>query len=197
MINPLKDLADAGQAPWLDYLHRKILGGELKERIERDGLRGLTSNPSIFEKAIGESSDYDASLEASLAKGDGEVIDLYEPMAIHDIQGAADAFRPLFDSLRGADGFVSLEVSPYLARDTEGTLAEARRLWRAVDRPNLMIKVPGTREGAPAIRKLIGEGINVNVTLLFSREAYKAVAEAHLAGLEAQPDGVRSPSLPG
>jgi transaldolase/glucose-6-phosphate isomerase len=186
MINPLRALGDAGQAPWLDYLHRRILeDGELTRRIADDGLRGLTSNPSIFEKAIGEGDAYDAALRSQIDLGDAEVIDLYEHLAIADIQVAADQFRATYDRLSRADGYVSLEVSPYLAMDTEGTLAEARRLWRAVDRPNVMIKVPGTAAGVPAIRTLIGEGINVNVTLLFGLDAYLAVAEAHMAGLEA------------
>jgi transaldolase/glucose-6-phosphate isomerase len=186
MTNPLRALGEAGQAPWLDYLHRRILeDGELKRRIEEDGLRGLTSNPSIFEKAIGEGDDYDQVLRSLMQSGDAEVIDLYERLAIADIQKAADQLRPVWESLGGADGFVSLEVSPYLGMDTEGTLAEARRLWRTVDRPNLMIKVPGTKPGVPAIRQLISEGLNINVTLLFGVEAYLAVAEAYIAGLEA------------
>jgi transaldolase / glucose-6-phosphate isomerase len=186
MTSRFLGLAEAGQAVWLDYLHRRILeDGELKRLIEEDGLKGMTSNPNIFEKAIGEGDAYDGRLKAVLAKADGEVIDLYEALAVADIQAAADIFRPLHDSLDGADGFVSLEVSPYLAMDTEATIAEARRLWRTVDRPNVMIKVPGTKPGVPAIRTLIGEGINVNVTLLFGLEAYLAVAEAHMAGLEA------------
>ena len=186
MTNSLKALGDAGQAPWLDYLHTKLMSdGELARRIAEDGLRGVTSNPSIFEKAIGETADYDAELKAMMAVSDSDVVDLYERLAIKDIQAAADVLRPVYDSLGGTDGFVSLEVSPYLGLNTEGTLTEARRLWRAVDRPNVMIKVPGTPEGIPAIRQLIGEGINVNVTLLFSVEAYRQVAESHIAGLEA------------
>ncbi|HXV00195.1 MAG TPA: transaldolase family protein, partial [Caulobacteraceae bacterium] len=186
MSNPLRDLGDAGQAVWLDYLHRKILDdGELKRLIDEDGLRGETSNPSIFEQAIGGGDAYDAALSDILRQGDHEIMGLYERLAIADIQRAADIFRPTWEALNGADGYVSLEVSPYLAMDTEATIAEARRLWRAVDRPNLMIKVPGAKPGVPAIRTLIGEGINVNVTLLFAIEAYLAVAEAHTAGLEA------------
>jgi transaldolase/glucose-6-phosphate isomerase len=186
MTNPLKALGEAGQAPWLDYLHRRIMqDGELKRRITDDGLRGLTSNPSIFEKAIGEGDAYDDVIEAQLAKGDADVVDLYEHLAIADIQAAADQMRPVWDQLRGADGYVSLEVSPYLGLDTDGTLTEARRLWRAVDRPNVMIKVPGTAPGVPAIRQLISEGVNINVTLLFGLDAYDAVAEAYVAGLEA------------
>lgn len=182
-MNPLRALSDYGQSIWLDYLHPDILQGDLRKLIDQDGLRGLTSNPSIFEKAIGGTA-YDARLKAALDDKDGEPVDLYERLAIADIQAAADQFRPVYDRLRGADGYVSLEVSPYLANDTEGTIAEARRLWRAVDRPNLMIKVPGTRAGAPAIRQLISEGVNVNVTLLFGIDAYLDVAEAHMAGLE-------------
>ena len=185
MTNPLRSLAGAGQAVWLDFLSRKILeDGELRRLIDDDGLRGLTSNPSIFEKAIGDGDAYDGALRTLIDAGDAEVIDLYEHLAIADIRAAADQLRPLWESLHGRDGFVSLEVSPYLAMDMDGTLAEARRLWCAVDRPNLMIKVPGTPAGVPAIRALIGEGINVNVTLLFSVQAYTAVAEAHIAGLE-------------
>jgi transaldolase/glucose-6-phosphate isomerase len=185
MSNPLRALGDAGQAIWLDYLHRKILeDGELARLIRDDGLKGMTSNPSIFEKAIGEGDAYDDRLKSSLALRDGTPMDLYERLAIPDIQSAADHFRPLYDSLDGADGYVSLEVSPYLAMDTQATLEEARRLWGAVGRPNVMIKVPGTAPGVPAIRTLISEGININVTLLFGVEAYLAVAEAHLAGLE-------------
>ena len=185
MTNPLLQLAEAGQAVWLDFLDQKILqDGELRRLIEQDGIRGLTSNPSIFEKAIGEGDAYDARLKAALAKGDAEIIDLYEGLAIPDIQAAADQFRPVYDRLGRQDGYVSLEVSPYLANDTQATIDEARRLWRAVDRPNLMVKVPGTPAGVPAIRALIGDGININVTLLFSIDAYLAVADAHMAGLE-------------
>ncbi len=185
MSNPLKQLTEQGQAVWLDFVSREFLGkGELQKLIERDGLTGVTSNPSIFEKAMGHGSDYDASLEAFLEKADAEPVDVYEHLAIEDIQQAADILRPVYDRLEGRDGYVSLEVSPYLALDTRATLEEARRLWQAVDRPNLMVKVPGTPEGAVAIRKLIEEGINVNVTLLFDRNAYMAVAEAYIAGLE-------------
>ncbi|MDB5480110.1 MAG: transaldolase [Caulobacteraceae bacterium] len=185
MSNSLRDLAAAGQAVWLDYLHRRILeDGELSRLIEADCVTGLTSNPAIFQKAIGDSENYDGALANLIAEADGEVVDLYERLAVADIQAAADQLRPLWSRRGGRDGFVSLEVSPHLAHDTEGTLTEARRLWRSVDRPNLMIKVPGMPAGVPAIRALIGEGINVNVTLLFSVEAYLAVAEAHVAGLE-------------
>ena len=186
MTDRFKALAEAGQAVWLDFLHRRILDdGDLKRRITDEGLKGVTSNPSIFEAAIGKGADYDARLRALIDARDADVVDLYERLAIADIQDAADQLRPTFEKVNGTDGFVSLEVSPYLANDTAGTLAEARRLWRAVDRPNLMIKVPGTAAGVPAIAALIGEGINVNVTLLFGLDAYLAVADAHIAGLEA------------
>jgi transaldolase/glucose-6-phosphate isomerase len=185
MTNPLAALEGAGQAVWLDYLHRDILeNGELQRLIDQDKVKGLTSNPSIFQKAIGEGDAYDARIKAMARPGDSTEA-LYERLAIADIQKAADIFRPTWERLGGKDGFVSLEVSPTLARDTGGTVAEARRLWKAVGRPNLMIKVPGTKEGAPAIRQLIGEGINVNVTLLFGLDAYLAVADAHMGGLEA------------
>jgi len=183
--NPLKALTAAGQAVWLDYLHQDILQtGELKRLIADDGLTGLTSNPSIFEKAIGDGEAYDARIAKLAAAGRTETKDLYEAIAIEDIQGACDQFRPTWDRLKGRDGYASLEVSPELANDARGAVEEARRLWAAVDRPNLMIKVPGTKAGVPAIRQLIGEGINVNVTLLFALQAYLDVAEAHIAGLE-------------
>jgi transaldolase len=185
MTNPLKALTASGQAIWLDYLHQDILAtGELKRLIDDDSVAGLTSNPSIFEKAIGDGSSYDARIGQLAAAGKTETKDLYEAIAIADIQGACDQFRPTWERLDCRDGYASLEVSPTLANDTEGTVQEARRLWAAVDRPNLMIKVPGTKAGVPAIRQLIGEGINVNVTLLFALQAYLDVAEAHLAGLE-------------
>ncbi|MGH6972399.1 MAG: transaldolase [Caulobacteraceae bacterium] len=184
--NPLRALEAAGQAVWLDFLDRKLLDeGRLQRLIDEDGVKGLTSNPSIFEKAIGEGDAYDERLRSLTGSSGDRPEGLYERIAVADIQRAADIFRPTYDRLGGRDGYVSLEVSPGLASDTQGTIAEARRLWRAVDRPNLMIKVPGTAEGVPAIRALIGEGINVNVTLLFGLDAYLAVAEAHIAGLEA------------
>lgn len=186
MINPLLQLGEAGQSIWLDDLHRELIeGGELKRLIEDDGLKGMTSNPSIFEKAIGEGADYDDRLASALRAGDLEPMALYERLAIADIQAAADLFRPLHERLSGADGYVSLEVSPHVAMDVQATVAEARRLWRAIDRPNVMIKVPATAAGPAAVRQLVGEGINVNVTLLFGLDAYRAVAEAHMRGLEA------------
>ncbi|CAM3792420.1 bifunctional transaldolase/phosoglucose isomerase [Bordetella sputigena] len=185
--NPLVRLAEAGQAIWLDFLSREFLAqGGLEKLVREDSLTGVTSNPSIFEKAMGHGESYDEQLHAILYQADAEPGDVYEQLAVRDIQNAADALRPVYDRLNGKDGYVSLEVSPYLAYDTEGTLNEARRLWRAVDRPNLMIKVPGTPQGVPAIRQLIEDGINVNVTLLFSRDAYRAVALAYIEGLEAR-----------
>lgn len=182
---PLNALTAAGQAIWLDYLHQDILGsGELKRLIADDGVTGLTSNPSIFEKAIGDGEAYDARIVRLAAGGQTQTKALYEALAVGDIQGACDQFRPVWDALQGRDGYASLEVSPELANDTRGTVDEARRLWAAVDRPNLMIKVPGTAAGVPAIRQLIAQGINVNVTLLFALQAYLDVAEAHIAGLE-------------
>jgi len=187
MSNMLRQLSEAGQAVWLDFVSREFLtSGGLKKHIEEDGLTGVTSNPSIFEKAMGHGSDYDASLQAVLSRADTGVVDLYERLAIEDIQAAADALRPVYDRLAAKDGYISFEVAPYLANNTAATLAEARRLWAAVDRPNLMIKVPGTDAGVPAIRQLIEEGINVNITLLFSREAYRKVAQAYMEGLEAR-----------
>jgi transaldolase / glucose-6-phosphate isomerase len=182
--NP-KRLHEQGQAIWLDYLSRRFIAeSRLKTLVEQDGLTGVTSNPSIFEKAIGGSTDYDSSLKAAESQSDRDVMALYEHLAIEDIQSAADALRPVYDATQRRDGYVSLEVSPYLAMSTETTIAEARRLWHAVGRENLMIKVPGTKAGLPAIRQLIGEGINVNITLLFSQQVYEEVADAYLAGLE-------------
>src|SRR5271170_3113056 len=183
--NPLKDLLKYGQSVWLDYIRRNLLtSGELKRLIEEDGLRGMTSNPAIFEKAIADSTLYNDILQSLQSKTDLDAKARYEILAIRDIQDAADFLRPVYDSSKRRDGYVSLEVSPYLARDTQGTLAEARRLWKTVSRENVMIKVPGTTEGIPAFRQLISEGINVNVTLLFSREVYERVAEAYISGLE-------------
>jgi transaldolase len=183
--NPLKDLLKYGQSVWLDYIRRDLLtGGELKRLIQEDGLRGMTSNPAIFEKAIADSTLYADILQSLRSKPDLDAKARYEVLAIRDIQVAADLLRPVYDSSKRRDGYVSLEVSPYLARDTEGTIAEARRLWKTVARESVMIKVPGTTEGIPAFQQLISEGININVTLLFSREVYKRVAEAYIAGLE-------------
>jgi transaldolase/glucose-6-phosphate isomerase len=185
-MNPLKALQEFGQSVWLDYIRRDLLtGGGLKRLIAEDGLRGMTSNPSIFEKAIGESTLYDGALRDFEGQQDSDPLSIFEHLAIADIRQAADILRPVYQSTRARDGYVSLEVSPYLAMKTAETIADARRLWRAVDRPNLMIKVPGTEAGVPAIRQLISEGININVTLLFARSAYMAVANAFIEGLEA------------
>ena len=182
--NPLLVLESFGQSIWLDYLQRSSLeNGDFKRWIKQDGVGGLTSNPSIFEKAIGESQDYDEAIRALTQEGRSADV-IYQVLSIQDIQEAADLFRPTYDRLDGADGYVSLEVSPQLAHDTAGTIAEARRFWGLVNKPNLFIKVPATKEGLPAIRQLIGEGINVNITLLFGLPRYREVADAYLSGLE-------------
>ena len=183
--NPLKELLNYGQSMWLDYIRRDLFTtGKLKQMIADDGLRGMTSNPAIFEKAIADSSLYDDFLKTLASRKDLDTTGRYEQIAIRDIQDAADALRPVYDESRFRDGYVSLEVSPYLARKTPETIDEARRLWKAVQRENVMIKVPGTAEGLPAIRTLIGEGININVTLLFAQDVYEKVADAYIAGLE-------------
>src|SRR4051794_15228633 len=195
IMNPVKALEAHGQAVWLDFLARGFIAkGDLKKLIERDGVKGVTSNPSIFEKAIGSSDEYDGSIGKALNAGDRAVAELFEQVAIEDIQNAADVLRPVYDRLAGGDGFVSLEVSPYLALDTKGTVEEAERLWKEVDRKNLMVKVPATAEGLPAIEQLIGEGISINITLLFSQNVYVEVAEAYLAGLEKHVAGGGDPS---
>lgn len=183
--NPLKDLRQYGQSVWLDYIRRNLLtSGDLKKLIDDDGLMGMTSNPAIFEKAIAGSSDYDDFLRSLDSRTDLDAGSRYELLAIRDIQDAADILRPVYVSSNHRDGYVSLEVSPYLARETQATIAEARRLWKAVGRDNVMIKVPGTAEGIPAIEQLISEGLNINVTLLFAQEVYERVAEAYIKGLE-------------
>jgi transaldolase len=183
-INSLKQLETFGQSIWLDYIRRDLIsGGELHRLIEEDGLRGMTSNPSIFKKAIVESHDYDQDIQAQVLAGcDAKTI--YEHISKCDVQSAADVFRPLYDRTDGQDGYVSLEVNPHLAHDTHGTIQEARRLWTDLNRPNVFIKVPATAEGIPVIQHLISEGINVNVTLLFGLPRYKEVAEAYIAGIE-------------
>jgi len=182
--NPLKELLENGQSVWLDYIRRSLItSGELQRLIDEDGLRGVTSNPSIFEKAIAGSTDYRDLLDEPAAR-DLDAKALYEKIAVRDIQDAAGILRPVYDSSERRDGYVSMEVSPLLAHDTDGTLKEARRLWKTVGRENVMIKVPGTPEGVPAVSELISEGINVNVTLLFSTEVYDDVAEAYILGLE-------------
>jgi len=182
-MTKMHKLAEMGQAVWFDYIRRSfITSGELQTLID-DGLRGVTSNPSIFEKAIAGSTDYDEDLHRLVDEGQS-VDEIYEALALDDIRRAADLLRPVYDRTGGADGYVSLEVSPTLAHDTEGTIAEARRLFTALGRPNVMIKVPATPAGIPAIETLIGEGININVTLMFSLAHYDAVAEAYISGLE-------------
>jgi len=186
MPNPLKQLNDFGQSPWLDFVSRDLLrSGQLSKMIEDDGLRGVTSNPSIFEKAIGHGDDYDQMIREAEAAGDLDPGALFEGLAVHEIRDGADAMRRVYQQTHGRDGYISLEVSPYLAMDTAGTIEEARRIWREVDRPNLMVKIPGTKPGIPAIRQMISEGVNINVTLLFSADAYAEVAEAYISGLEA------------
>jgi transaldolase/glucose-6-phosphate isomerase len=183
-MNPLLQLQEYGVSVWLDYIRRDLLeNGELHGLIAQDGLRGMTSNPAIFEKAIAESTLYDAAFAAMPAHY-ADTKARYEHVAIQDIQEAADVLRPVYDATHRRDGYVSLEVSPHLAHETAATLAEARRLWAAVGRENVMIKVPGTPEGIPAFEQLISEGLNINVTLLFAREVYERVAEAYIAGIE-------------
>src|SRR4249920_4007000 len=185
--NPLKDLLKYGQSVWLDYIRRDLLtSGELKRLIEEDGLRGMTSNPAIFEKAITGSTLYADLLNSLRSRTDLDAKGRYEILAIRDIQDAADFLRPVYLSTKRRDGYVSLEVSPYLANDTKGTIEEARRLWKAVGRENLMVKVPATPEGIPAIRQLLEDGLNINITLLFAQSAYEKVAEAYTAALEAR-----------
>ncbi len=187
-MNPLKDLERFGQAPWLDYVSRGLLrGGELARLVERDGIKGVTSNPSIFEKAIGHSDEYDEEIGRLLQRGCAEVGAIFRQLAVADIRAAADVLSPVYEATKAADGYVSMEVSPYIAHDTEATIAEAREIWSEVARDNLMVKVPGTPEGLPAIRQLTAEGLNINVTLLFSKAVYINVVEAYIAGLEGLP----------
>ncbi|MGH6726508.1 MAG: bifunctional transaldolase/phosoglucose isomerase [Pseudolabrys sp.] len=184
-MNPLKQLEACDQSPWLDYLKRSLIEkGELQTLIDRDGLKGITSNPSIFEKAIGESDEYKDALKQFQARGDHSTAEIYEHLAIADIRAAADVLRSVYDLTKGRDGYISLECSPYLANDTEATMKEAQRLWAAVERPNLMVKVPATPAGIPAIRRLIGSGLNINITLLFAVPVYEQVVEAYISGLE-------------
>lgn len=196
-MNPLQQLRTEGQAIWLDYIRRDLLtSGELARLVAEDGVTGVTSNPAIFQKAIGESDLYDADIRALIsARPELTANELYEELAVREIRMAADVLRPVFDAEEGGDGFVSLEVSPHLARDTDGTLAEARRLWRWVDRPNLMIKIPATEEGIPAIEEALAEGIPVNVTLMFSLADYEAVAWAYLRGVARSADPSQAASV--
>jgi len=197
-MNPLKQLwEDQRQAVWFDFIERALLSsGSLSRLVADDGVRGVTSNPSIFQKAIEGGGDYEAAVAELLGNDPAmRTIDLYEALAIEDICGAAEVLSTVFEASGGVDGYVSLEVSPHLARNTEGTIAEAERLWRMVDRPNLMIKVPATSEGIPAIERLIARGINVNATLMFSLGHYEAVAGAYLCGLEACAEPARVASV--
>ncbi len=191
-VNPLVRLGELGQSPWFDYITRDLLQtGELQRLIAQDGLRGMTTNPTIFEKAVAGSDRYDADIR-SLADSELKPGDIFETLAVADVRQACDMFLPTYDATEGRDGFVSIEVSPELARDAEATVREARRLWEAVDRPNVMIKIPGTKEGLPAITRCLARGLNVNVTLLFSVERHREVMEAFLVALE-QRRGRRDP----
>jgi transaldolase/glucose-6-phosphate isomerase len=184
-MNPLRQLETCGQSLWLDYLKRSLIEkGDLRVLVERDGLKGVTSNPSIFEKAIGETNEYADALKQFQALGDHSISEIYEHLAIDDIRAAADVLHPVYEQTEGRDGYISLECSPYLANDTEGTVGEALRLWEAVARPNLMVKVPATPAGIPAIRRLTGRGLNINITLLFSVDVYEQVVDAFISGLE-------------
>jgi transaldolase/glucose-6-phosphate isomerase len=184
--NPLKGLLAYGQSPWMDYVRRDLLtSGQLKKYIDNDGLRGMTSNPSIFEKAITGSNLYTDVLNSPEAKK-LDANGLFEKIAIRDIQDACDIFKPVYEASKRRDGYVSLEVSPFLGNETKATIDEARRLWKAVNRPNVMIKIPGTPEGLPAIRQCLEDGLNINITLLFAQSAYELVAEAFLSALEAR-----------
>lgn len=187
-MNPLKQLSNLGQSIWLDYIKRDLIStGQLKKLITEDNLRGITSNPNIFENAITKSHSYDVEIQTMLDKG-YDVTSIYEALAQKDVQNAADEFRDLYSQMDGKDGYVSLEVNPHLANDTKGTIEEARRLWKSLNRPNVFIKVPATKEGLPAIQQLISEGININVTLLFGLPRYREVIESYLAGIEARID---------
>ena len=191
-MNPLQKLADYGQSIWFDYIRRSLItSGELARLIADDGLTGMTSNPSIFEKAITGSTDYADSLAELQKQTVLDAMTMYERLAIPDIQAAADAFRPTYEKTGFRDGYVSLEVSPFLAADTGATIDQARRLWKTVGRENVMIKVPGTPEGLPAIEQLLSEGININITLLFSQDVYEKVALAYLSGLEKRPGDLK------
>jgi transaldolase len=188
-MNNIRGLQTLGQSIWLDFISRSLLTGGGLQKLVDDGVTGVTSNPSIFQKAICESKDYDALIENTLkVEPEIEIMALYEKMAVEDIRMAADVLMPVFEITDGKDGFVSLEVSPHLSAQTEATIKDARRLWKLVNRPNLMIKVPATPQGMKAIETLISEGINVNATLIFSLEQYDAVAKAYISGLEKNPD---------
>ncbi|MDJ0953801.1 MAG: transaldolase [Acidimicrobiia bacterium] len=194
-MGKLHDLHAAGQSVWLDFIRRDMLGSGELDAMVGDGIRGLTSNPAIFKNAIGSSDAYDAAIAAAVAADAAATpLTVFEGLAVADIQDAADALRSVYDESAGGDGYVSLEVSPHLADDTAGTIAEAHRLWNLVDRPNLMIKVPATAEGIPAIEDLIAAGINVNATLMFSMDDYENVAQAYVRGIRraTDPSGIAS-----
>jgi transaldolase len=194
-MNPLKKVVDFGQSIWLDNIHRGMLtSGELARFIKDDGLRGMTSNPTIFEKAISSSSEYDQSIKELVSRR-LSVEEIFDALAIADIQAACDAFLPLYQETKGGDGFVSIEVAPGFAKDTASTVKEAKRLWAAVNRPNVMVKIPATREGLPAIEASIAEGININITLIFSIERYREVMDAYRRGLEARAKVGKSPAV--
>jgi transaldolase len=193
---PLQRLTELGQSVWMDSIQRRtIASGALARYITVDGLRGVTTNPAIFEKAIAGSSDYDDAL-AALARQGKTAVEILDALTLQDVRAAADVFRPVFDQLGGRDGFVSIEVSPLLAHDTDATIAEGRRLWAAVARPNVMIKVPATLSGLPAIRQLVADGLNVNVTLLFGLQRHEAVMNAFVEGLASAAAAGGSPALP-
>ena len=197
-MNPLQQLAEFGQSPWLDFVRRSLIEkGELSAMIVNDGLKGVTSNPSIFQKAIGDSAEYDDDLKQFQSSGDHGISAIYDHLTIADIRAAADALEPVYAATHARDGYISLEVSPYLGHDTELTAGEAERLWKTVGKPNLMVKIPATVEGIPSIRSTIAKGINVNVTLLFSIAAYEAVVEAYISGLEQLVAGGGDPSRVG
>lgn len=192
--NRLRALSALGQSVWLDYIRRDLVaGGGLAKLIEEDGLSGMTSNPTIFDKAIAGSTLYDADIRDAAGKDPSQVFDA---LAVRDVRAAADAFRAIYDAKRGEDGFVSIEVGPHLAHDTEGTVAEARRLAKACDRPNVMVKIPGTAEGVPAIRRCLAEGIPINITLLFSVDRYRQVMDAHQSALEERRRAGQSLAVP-
>ena len=184
MTNPLLQLKAQGQSVWYDNIDRaQLVSGQFKRLLDEDGVVGVTANPTIFEKSIGSGHAYDAQMQQFIGEGKS-TNDIYENMVMTDIRTVADLLRPIYDRTGGQDGFVSLEVSPDLAQDTEATIAEVRRFWKTVDRPNLMIKIPGTPEGLPAIRQALSEGININITLIFSLENYRLVTDAYLSALE-------------
>src|SRR5205823_6549337 len=183
-MKPAARLNEFGQSAWLDLIGRKLIhSGELSRMVEEDGIRGVTANPAIFEKAIVESDEYDEQLGQLISQGK-QPLTIYEAVAVDDVRAGCDALRPLFDRLQGKDGFVSLEVSPYIARDTRASVEEAKRFWKLVDRPNLFIKIPANPEGIPAIREATAAGISVNITLIFSTRVYQQVIDAYFSGLE-------------